>query len=98
MFTRPWRDDNEVAEKLAPFDIVVLLRERTAFPRKVIEALPALKAAGCLFITAAVESVDDQVLQYLAKNHTRADFERALQLCRDAGIGMAPTFVVGRDR
>jgi len=55
--------------------------------------LPALKAAGCLFVTAAVESVDEQVLQHLAKNHTRADFERALQLCRDAGIAMAPTFV-----
>jgi radical SAM superfamily enzyme YgiQ (UPF0313 family) len=57
------------------------------------ELLPALKAAGCLFVTSAVESVDDRVLQHLAKNHTRADFERALQLCRDAGIGMAPTFV-----
>ena len=55
--------------------------------------LPALKAAGCLFITTAVESVDDMVLTYLAKNHTCADFERALQLCRDAGIDMAPTFV-----
>jgi radical SAM superfamily enzyme YgiQ (UPF0313 family) len=55
--------------------------------------LPALKAAGCLFITTAVESVDDKVLQYLAKNHTRADFERALQLCREAGIALAPTFV-----
>ncbi len=55
--------------------------------------LPALKAAGCLFLTTAVESVDDQVLQHLAKNHTRDDFERALQLCRDAGIGIAPTFV-----
>ena len=57
------------------------------------ELLPALRAAGCLFVTAAVESMDDQVLQYLAKNHTRADFERALQLCREAGIAMAPTFV-----
>ena len=57
------------------------------------ELLPALRAAGCLFITAAVESVDEQVLQHLAKDHTRADFERALQLCRDAGISMAPTFV-----
>ena len=57
------------------------------------ELLPALKAAGCLFITSAVESVDDRVLAHLAKNHTRADFEHALQLCRDAGIGMAPTFV-----
>jgi hypothetical protein len=37
--------------------------------------------------------VDDRVLQYQDKNHTLADFERALQLCRDAGIGMAPTFV-----
>ncbi|MBE0625828.1 MAG: radical SAM protein [Burkholderiales bacterium] len=57
------------------------------------ELLPALKAAGCLFITSAVESVDAQVLQHLAKNHTPADFEHALRLCRDAGIAMAPTFV-----
>ena len=57
------------------------------------ELLPSLKAAGCLFVTSAVESVDDRVLEHLAKNHTRADFERALQLCRDAGIDMAPTFV-----
>jgi hypothetical protein len=57
------------------------------------QLLPALKAAGCLFITTAVESVDDKVLEYLAKNHTRADFERALELCREAGIYMAPTFV-----
>ena len=55
--------------------------------------LPRLGAAGCLFITAAVESVDDKVLECLAKNHTRTDFERALQLCREAGIFLAPTFV-----
>ena len=57
------------------------------------ELLPRLREAGCLFITAAVESVDDKVLDYLAKNHTRADFEQALKLCREAGIFMAPTFV-----
>lgn len=57
------------------------------------ELLPRLKAAGCLFITAAVESVDDKVLEYFAKNHTRTDFERALRLCREAGIFLAPTFV-----
>jgi len=57
------------------------------------ELLPALKAAGCLFLTSAVESVDDQVLEHFAKKHTRADFERALQLCRAADIFLAPTFV-----
>lgn len=55
--------------------------------------LPRLEAAGCRFITSAVESVDDAVLNHLAKNHTRADFERALELCRDARVALAPTFL-----
>jgi hypothetical protein len=37
--------------------------------------------------------VDDEVLEHLAKNHTRADFGRALRLCREVRIGLAPTFV-----
>ncbi len=57
------------------------------------EMLPVLKATGCLFITAAVESVDDRVLELLAKNHTNADFARAVALTRAAGIALAPTFV-----
>lgn len=57
------------------------------------ELLPILKASGCLFITAAVESVDDRVLDLLAKNHTNEDFARAVALCRAAGIALAPTFV-----
>ena len=57
------------------------------------EMLPVLKATGCLFITAAVESVDDRVLDLLAKNHTNEDFARAVTLCRAAGIALAPTFV-----
>jgi len=36
------------------------------------EVLPRLKATGCLWITAAVESFDDAVLERLAKGHTRA--------------------------
>ncbi len=57
------------------------------------EMLPILKATGCLFITAAVESVDDRVLDLLAKNHTNDDFARAVALCRATGIALAPTFV-----
>lgn len=55
--------------------------------------LPVLAGTGCLFITSAVESIDDAVLQHLAKGHTRADFMKAVQLCRDAGITLSPTFV-----
>jgi len=55
--------------------------------------LPRLAATGCLFITSAVESVDDHVLGQLAKGHTRADFVRAVEMCRQAGVTLAPTFV-----
>ena len=55
--------------------------------------LPELAATGCLFVTSAVESVDDRVLQHLDKGHTRADFERVVGLMREAGIALAPTFV-----
>jgi radical SAM superfamily enzyme YgiQ (UPF0313 family) len=55
--------------------------------------LPVLASTGCLFITSAVEAVDDRVLRLLQKGHTRADFVEAVALTRAAGIALAPTFV-----
>ena len=55
--------------------------------------LSELAATGCLFITSAVESVDDRILDYLDKGHTRVDFEHAVALMRESGIALAPTFV-----
>ena len=52
-----------------------------------------LAATGCLFVTSAVESVDDEVLAKLEKGHTRADFIAAARLCREAGLTLVPTFV-----
>lgn len=57
------------------------------------ELLPLLSASGCLFITSAVEAVDDEVLAKLEKGHTRADFILAAKLCREAGLTLVPTFV-----
>jgi hypothetical protein len=57
------------------------------------DALPVLAATGCVTVTSAVESVDDRVLAKLEKGHTRADFERAVALCRAAALALAPTFV-----
>jgi radical SAM superfamily enzyme YgiQ (UPF0313 family) len=55
--------------------------------------LPTLAATGCLFVTSAVESVDEAILQRLDKGHTRADFVAAAALCRSARITLVPTFV-----
>jgi radical SAM superfamily enzyme YgiQ (UPF0313 family) len=57
------------------------------------EHLPALRASGCLFITAAVEAVDDEILRLLDKNHSSREFDHAVALTREAGIALAPTFV-----
>ena len=55
--------------------------------------LPLLRETGCALVTSAVESIDDRVLALLDKGHTRADFERAVALCRAAGLTLSPTFV-----
>ena len=52
-----------------------------------------LRDTGCLFVTSAVESIDDEVLRKLEKGHTSDDFERAVALCREHGLTLAPTFV-----
>ena len=55
--------------------------------------LPVLRDTGCLFVTSAVESLDDDVLALLEKGHTRQDFFDVAALCRDAQLTLAPTFV-----
>lgn len=57
------------------------------------EHLKTLRETGCLFVTTAVESVDDSILARLEKGHTYADFRRVAALFRDAGLALSPTFV-----
>ena len=57
------------------------------------DMVPVLRDTGCLFITSAVEAIDDRVLEHLLKGHTRSDFVDAAALCRDADVTLVPTFV-----
>lgn len=54
--------------------------------------LTELRAHGLAFVVSAVESLDDGVLAILAKDHTRADAERAFDLCDAAGVALRPSF------
>lgn len=55
--------------------------------------LETLRDTGCLFVTSAVESVDDSVLERLDKGHTRADFLATVRHFRELGMILQPTFV-----
>jgi radical SAM superfamily enzyme YgiQ (UPF0313 family) len=57
------------------------------------EHLPTLRDTGCLFVISAVESVDNGVLEFLDKGHTREDFVRVVKTFRDLGMTLHPTFV-----
>jgi radical SAM superfamily enzyme YgiQ (UPF0313 family) len=57
------------------------------------EHLATLRDTGCLFVTSAVESLEDDVLARLDKGHTHADFVEALRRCARAGVALQPTFI-----
>jgi len=61
--------------------------------RRHADLIPLLRDTGCLFVTSAVESVEEETLLKLEKGHTRAEFEEVLALCRAAGVTFVPTFV-----
>jgi radical SAM superfamily enzyme YgiQ (UPF0313 family) len=55
--------------------------------------LPVLRDTGCLFVTSAVEAVDDDILTRLNKGHTQADFMKVVALFREVELVLNPTFV-----
>ena len=61
--------------------------------RKHRKHLARLRDTGCLFVTSAAESVDDEVLALLEKRHTRADFLAVVKDFRALGLILQPTFV-----
>ena len=61
--------------------------------RRHADLLPVLRDTGCLFVTSAVEAVDDHILERLDKGHTRADVVAVVDSMRKAGLALAPTFV-----
>ena len=82
---------DQVAERCPgiTYDVTIKVEHLIAHANR----LPRLRETGCLFVTSAVESFDDAVLARLRKGHTRRDVERAVRLCRDAGLTLAPTFI-----
>ncbi len=49
--------------------------------------------SGCLFVTTALECVDDNILAILDKGHTAAQAAQSLELLRSAGIEPRPSLL-----
>ena len=72
VFNNAFSSQREAAETLKPFDIVCLMRERTPFPRALIEKLPDLKFVS--LTGARSPSLDTQALKErgIAVSNTRS--------------------------
>lgn len=57
------------------------------------EHLATLRDTGCLFVTSAIESIDDFVLEQLDKGHTQADIIRVAEMFREIDLHLVPTLV-----
>jgi len=55
--------------------------------------LPPLRDTGCIFVTSAVESVDNSILARLDKGHTYSDFVQVVEMFRQLGLAISPTFI-----
>ncbi|MGB8362188.1 MAG: radical SAM protein, partial [Acidimicrobiia bacterium] len=58
-----------------------------------LDLITWLGDTGCAFVTTAMESFDNRVLEILEKGHTVDDFVRVLDESRRVGLPIAPTFV-----
>lgn len=61
--------------------------------RKHSRLLGDLASTGCVLVTTAVESFDDEILERFDKQHTSDDLEAVVGALSDAGIALNPTFV-----
>lgn len=71
------------------FDVTVKVEHVLAHRR----LWPGFAEAGCLFVTTAFESVEDEVLDRLDKGHRVADELAAVEILRAAGIEPRPSLV-----
>tara|TARA_B100002049_G_scaffold182280_1_gene139295 strand:+ start:382 stop:1146 length:765 start_codon:yes stop_codon:yes gene_type:complete len=85
----------EVVQRLADtypdltYDVTIKVEHLLAHAKY----LATLRDTGCAFVTSAVESFDNHVLEILNKGHTSQDIARAVASCRTAGLVLTPTFV-----
>ena len=72
VFHEAFSSADDAAAKLAPFDVLVLMRERTPFPRELIEKLPKLKFMTLTGLRSASLDLAACSARKVPVSHTRA--------------------------
>lgn len=71
IFHEAFASSDEAARKLAPFEVLVLMRERTPFPRELIERLPKLEFIALTGLRSASLDLEACSARRIPVSHTR---------------------------
>jgi len=71
-FDSPFADEDEAARQLAPFEILLVTRERTPFPASLIARLPRLKMFGLTGARAGLIDTADMIARGITVCYTSA--------------------------
>jgi D-3-phosphoglycerate dehydrogenase len=72
VFAGAFRDRDDAARQLKPFDVLVLMRERTPFPKALVDALPNLKYLSMTGLRSASLDLAACTARRIPVSHTRA--------------------------
>ena len=71
---------DEIVERLLPFDVVCVMRERTPLPRAVIERLPRLKLIASTGFRNAAIDIDAAAERGIVVTHTGYDGRSTIEM------------------
>ena len=96
-FHEPWSSEDDAAQALAPFDVVVLMRERTPFPASLIDRLPRLRLialTGTRSNTLDIEACTRRgiLISHTTTNPSTATAELAIALMLACARGLRQAF------
>src|SRR5204863_4777921 len=80
VFQNHLADPDAVIERLLPFDVICLMRERTPLPRSVIERLPRLKLIASTGPRNAAIDIDAAAERGIVVAHTGYDARPTIEM------------------
>ena len=84
VFDRPFASQDEAARALAQFDVIAIMRERTAFPASLLERLPALK----LLVTTGMRNASVDMKAAAARGITVCGTEGGNHATAELAMGL----------
>ena len=94
-FLNRWAHSMKIAEQVRKHfpDLTFDVTTKVSHLLRYESLVPLLAEQGCLFVVSAFECVNDEILRYLDKGHTRAEASSATELLRAHGIEVRPSWL-----